>query len=64
MFYTTLLYGEKTKLPRKFWAFLEKINGLLFFNFDYCGPFKGGPGQMPAMTLFLKQPCSNPQLIF
>ena len=26
----------------KNWVFLEKINGLLYFRFDNCGPLEGG----------------------
>ena len=36
----------------KNWAFLEKLNGLLFFRFDNCGPFEGGHGANVSNALF------------
>ena len=35
----------------KKWAFLEKINSVLFFRFDnYCGPLEGGSGQIRVVS--------------
>ena len=41
-FFTPRHKDEGAKLLRKIWAFLEKINHLLFFRFYDCGPFDGG----------------------
>ena len=42
-FFTPNHYKMRGESPANIWKFLEKYNGFLFFRFDDCGPFKGGP---------------------
>ena len=47
----------------KNWAFLKKINGLLFFRFDNCGPLEEGHGANVS-NAFLLEPAGVLRLFY
>ena len=53
LFFTLRRYKMKRRKSSKKFGHLKKINGLLFFRFDNCGPFEGGPGTVSNAFLLI-----------